>query len=276
MEIEVIEHEGNKLRFVIRDSSETFVNVFRRTIIGEVPCLAIEDVILVENSSPILDEILAHKLGLIPLTTPIDEFTITKECENCGGEGCSFCSVPLSLDVEAGKDETRVVYSSDLATDDDKVKPVSDKIPIAKLAPNQKITLEAIAMMGIGNDHAKWSPTATCSFRYYPEVQQDESKCTSCRECIEACPKDLLELKKKTVSLKEPLDCLLCDLCTKACEYDSLKMGQKDNDFIFFLESTGVMKPLEIFKKATEILKEKTTKFEEEYKIALKEYEKKH
>jgi len=275
MELEVIENKGNKLRFLLKGSSYTFMNSLRRTIISDVPTLAIEDIILVENTSPVLDEIVAHRLGLIPLTTPVDEFTVAKDCENCGGEGCQFCSVPLTLDLEASFDETITVYSKDLSTEDDKIKPFNDNIPIAKLGPGQKITLEAIAMMGRGSEHAKWSPAVTCSYRYYPKVVQDVSKCTGCNDCIEACPKGILKLTKKVVTLTKPLECLLCDLCTKSCTYDSLTMGHVDGDYIFFLETTGAISPLDAIKKAIEILKNKSKEFETEYKVALELYLKK-
>ena len=276
MEIEVIKtKDKNKLNFIIRGSNDTFVNALRRTIIGEVPTLAIEDIILVENTSPVLDEMIAHRLGLIPLTTPVDEFTVAAECENCGGESCQFCSVPLTLDVEATGDDEMTVYSKDLISQDDKIVPVTDKVQIAKLGPGQKITLEAIAMMGRGKQHAKWTPVVTCAYRYYPKVEQDSSKCTGCGECVEACPKNILTVSKKVVKLTDPVQCLLCDLCTNACSYDSLKMSKVDGDYLFFLESTGAIAPLDIFRKATEILKNKAKDFEAAYKVAHEEFMKK-
>ena len=161
MEIEIIENKGDKLSFILRGSNDTFVNGLRRTIIGEVPTLAIEDVILVENSSPVLDEIVAHRLGLIPLTTPVDDFTVASECDNCKGDGCSFCSIPLTLEAEANLDETATVYSKELQSNDDKVVPVNQKIPIVKLGPGQKITLEAGAHVKGRLGHAPWSPIAS-------------------------------------------------------------------------------------------------------------------
>ncbi len=277
MEIEVIKtKDKNRLNFIIRGSNDTFVNALRRTIISEVPTLAVEDIILVENTSPVLDEIVAHRLGLIPLTTPPDEFTVASECENCGGEGCHVCSVSLTLDVEANDEDVTSVYSKDLISNDSKIVPVADKIQVAKLGPGQKITLEAIAMMGRGKEHAKWSPVVTCSYRYYPKVIQDSSKCTGCDECVDACPKNILKVIKKVVKLTAPLECLLCDLCTKACApYESLVMGKVDGDYIFFLESTGALPPKEIFKKATEILKSKAKDFENAYKVAHETFMKK-
>ena len=94
MEIEVIENKNNKLRFIVRGSNYTFINGLRRTIISEVPSLAIEDIILVENTSPVLDEMIAHRLGLVPLTTPADEFTVASECTNCE-DACVIGAIKL-------------------------------------------------------------------------------------------------------------------------------------------------------------------------------------
>ena len=43
-------------------------NAFRRILLSEIPTLAIEDVYMFNNTSIIQDEVLSHRLGLIPLT----------------------------------------------------------------------------------------------------------------------------------------------------------------------------------------------------------------
>jgi DNA-directed RNA polymerase subunit D len=105
------------------------------------------------------DELVAHRLGLIPLKTDLDRFNLPEDCDCKNALGCSKCRVLLVLDAEAS-DRVRTVSSSDLISEDPESKPVSDNIPIVKLAPGQKIKLEAYARLGKGSEHAKWQPTS--------------------------------------------------------------------------------------------------------------------
>ena len=60
----------------------------------------------------------------------------------------------LVLDSDES-DATRTVLSSELSSEDDTVKPVSEKIPIVQLAPGQRIKVECYARLGRGTEHAK-------------------------------------------------------------------------------------------------------------------------
>ncbi len=135
------------------------MNSLRRLAISEVPTLAIDDVVILENSSVMHDEAVAHRLGLIPLRTDPGRFVMPHECDCKSTLGCSKCRVLLVLDSEANE-KTLVVTSGGLVSEDELVKPVSKDIPIVVLAPNQKLKFEAYARLGIGKDHAKWQPTA--------------------------------------------------------------------------------------------------------------------
>lgn len=126
--------------------------------------MAIDDVMILENNSVMYDEILAHRLGLIPVTTD-QTYNLPEEC-TCKSElGCEKCRASLSLEVEA-TDPVDVVYTSSLKPENPEVKPVSDKIPIIKLAQGQRVKLEAYARLGRGRDHAKWQPASACTYSY--------------------------------------------------------------------------------------------------------------
>lgn len=136
-----------------------YVNAIRRISISEVPTLAIDDVVILENSSVMHDEAIAHRLGLVPLLTNLDRFVMPHECDCKSTLGCSKCRVLLVLDSEANE-KTKVVTSGELVSEDERIKPVSKDIPIITLAPGQKLKFEAYARLGIGRDHAKWQPTS--------------------------------------------------------------------------------------------------------------------
>jgi DNA-directed RNA polymerase subunit D len=114
---------------------------------------------MLENSSVMHDEAVAHRLGLIPLRTDPGRFVMPHECDCKSTLGCSKCRVLLVLDSES-TDKTKVVTSGELVSEDELVKPVSKDIPIIVLAPNQKLKFEAYARLGTGKDHAKWQPTS--------------------------------------------------------------------------------------------------------------------
>jgi DNA-directed RNA polymerase subunit D len=157
--VEVVEKSDNKIVAKFNNIPRQYVNALRRLAISEVPTLAIDDVVILENSSVMHDEAVAHRLGLIPLRTDPGRFVMPHECD-CGSTlGCAKCRVLLVLDAEA-TDKTKVVTSGEMVSEDEMVKPVSRDIPIVVLAPSQKLKFEAYARLGIGKQHAKWQPTS--------------------------------------------------------------------------------------------------------------------
>lgn len=182
MEVKVIEDTKDKIKFRIYDIDLALANALRRIIISEVPVMAIETVTFEENSSVLNDEILAHRLGLIPLKTDLKTYNFVDEC-SCNLKGCAKCTAKLAVDFKG----PGTLYSKNLKSSDPKIVPVYDSIPIVKLTEHQSVKFEADAILGIGKDNAKWQ----CALASY-EIKKD---------CIEffvesygqLTPKEILE-----------------------------------------------------------------------------------
>jgi DNA-directed RNA polymerase subunit D len=157
--LDILETEDERISIKFSDVPRQYVNAIRRISISEVPTMAIDDVVMLENSSVMHDEAIAHRLGLVPLRTDLKRFVLPNDCDCKSALGCSKCRVLLVLDSEAN-DKTKIVTSAELLSEDENVKPVSKEIPIATLAPGQKLKFEAYARLGMGKDHAKWQPTS--------------------------------------------------------------------------------------------------------------------
>ena len=133
-----------------------YANALRRICLNGVPVFAIDSVDIIENSSVLADEGVAHRLGMIPLVTDKSRFVEPTKCECHSDSGCSNCRVMLVID-SGDSDSTRTITSNELTSEDDVVKPISDKIPIVVVAPGQRLKIEAYARLGRGTEHAKWN-----------------------------------------------------------------------------------------------------------------------
>lgn len=153
----VIEDSGNSVTVQLEGVDRSYANAVRRFCISEVPSMAIDDVVILENSSVLYDEILAHRLGMIPIKTDLERYILPEKCD-CGSPlGCNKCRVLLVLDA-IGKDRVTTIHSGDLVSEDRDVRPISETIPLVKLARGQTVKLEAYARLGRGKEHAKWQP----------------------------------------------------------------------------------------------------------------------
>ena len=157
--VEVVESSDEAIKVKIKGIDRTYANAIRRFAISEVPTMAIDEVVILENSSVMYDELLAHRLGLLPLKTDLERYILPEQCDCRNPLGCSKCRVLLVLDAQA-RDKVLTVYSGNLVSEDNEIIPIADKIPVVKLAPGQKIKLEAYAKLGRGKDHAKWQPVS--------------------------------------------------------------------------------------------------------------------
>jgi DNA-directed RNA polymerase subunit D len=234
MEIMIIHRQDDALHFLVEGIDVAFANALRRTMLTRVPAMAIDEVLVLENTSVMYDEILAHRLGLVPLITDLESYNLPQDCD-CEGKGCSLCQCTLTLEKESG----------------------SEEIPLVKLAPNQRLIIEAYARLGTGIENAKFQPVATVAYKYVPIVEIDRDKCTKCEACVEVCPKKIFVIDKDTLATQNTLDCTMCELCVQECEPEAIAIGSKNDAFLFKVESTGTLPPEAIVEKAADTLKDR-------------------
>lgn len=177
-------------------------NAFRRILIAEIPTLAIEYVFVHNNTSVIQDEVLAHRLGLVPLkggkeglNSFIKWYKKPTEDEPEAPPPEDHNTIVLKLQVACTRKEgvprsetdphkayndahvyahqiefTPVGRQDNFFSGENAICAVNPDILIAKLRPGQEIDVEMHAIKGIGADHAKFSPVATASYRLLPTI----------------------------------------------------------------------------------------------------------
>ncbi|KON32236.1 hypothetical protein AC478_00780 [miscellaneous Crenarchaeota group-1 archaeon SG8-32-3] len=271
MKIEVLEKNETNLRLIIKEADVPLMNALRRIALAEVPSMAIDEVVMIENSSILQDEIIAHRLGLTPLKTDLDSYNLPEECE-CESEfGCNLCRVTLTMDADS-TEGTRIVYSGELVSENPQIVPVSDKVPIVKLARGQKLKLEAYARLGKGKTHARWQPVSVCAYKYFPKIEVSSEKCTGCAKCVDICPKKVLAIKDNKVEVIDLLACNLCMDCVGVCTQkpSAITVEWEKNAFIMNIEATGVLSPERIIQEATKILDKQLKEFKKQLKAEAK------
>jgi len=250
MRIEYIPGKNDDvISFVVDDIDAAFANSLRRTLMMEIPVYACNDIVFYNNSSPLYDEMISNRLGLLPLTTPVD----TEE----GGK-----LVTISLDVKG----PRTVYSGDLVSDDPEVRPINADFPLLKLGEDQTISLNAECTVGFGRDHVKWQ-AGLASYKHYPIIEIDPEKCNLCGECVKACPVNILELKDDKVVVTEITKCTFCRSCEEACkkfnENEIISVRPMEEKFIFKVESFGNMGAKDLLNTALNVIESKAKELDQ-------------
>ena len=197
--IQNLNNDDKKISIRLKGVSLHYANALRRICLNGIPIFAIDTVDIIENTSVLADENIAHTLGMIPLKTELEGFDESKS------------RVMLILD-SGDTENTKTVTTAELESKDQVIKPISKQIPIAYLAPGQRIKLEAYARLGRGTEHAKWN-SANVSVLTHTE-KEDEYVLTvestgslEPRQIIvagiEELSKRLNEFKEILVDLKE-------------------------------------------------------------------------
>lgn len=280
--VEIMELRDDFVKFVLYNTDISIANSLRRTLIADVPTVAIDIVEIEENSSQLYDEMIAHRLGLIPLrSNKVDELKHTRDC-SCSN-GCDLCSIDFSLDVTNHNDDHLLVTAADLVSPSSNFPPVlarsmeqdtiNHEVVIVKLGKNQRLKFKARAVRGIGKEHSKFCPVAVATFQHDPNVKINDREMETLDEerkieFVNSCPTKVYVYKEasRTVEIEDMSKCMYCQECVKKADKfnkpDLVTVVTKPGRFVFSVEGTGALPVVDIVNKAIRALKEKLVSLE--------------
>ena len=192
--LDVITKDSEKIALKLKGVPLQYANALRRVCLNGVPVFAIDTVDIIENTSVLPDEGLAHRLGLIPLRTDLSKYNESDK---------------ILLVLDSGEsEETRAVLSGELSSEDESVKPVSEKIPIVQLAPGQKIKIECYARLGRGTEHAKWNSS---NISMLTDTDKDDEKILTVESTGALNPEQIVlegvqEVSRRVVEFKDMIN----------------------------------------------------------------------
>ncbi|XP_072031344.1 DNA-directed RNA polymerases I and III subunit RPAC1-like [Amphiura filiformis] len=289
--IDIVRITESEMEFDMVGIDAALANAFRRILLAEVPTMAIEKVYIFNNTSIIQDEVLAHRLGLIPIKADPRMFEYKQEGDENGSpeDTVEFqLKIKCTKNPNAPKDATDPdeLYRHTKVTTEhlkwiptgnqsdlfgtDGIGPVERDILIAKLRPGQEIDLKCLCVKGLGKDHAKFSPVATASYRLLPELTLTKPVEGELAERLAKCfPQGVIEVKEvngtKTAVVAHPRrDTCSREILRHEDLKDLVKMSRVRDHFIFSVESTGVLPPETLVSEAIKILMSKCKQFSSE------------
>ncbi|KAJ3116369.1 45 kDa subunit of RNA polymerase II [Phlyctochytrium bullatum] len=231
--IEKIDNQEPSISFILSNTDLAVANALRRVMLAEVPTVAIDLVEIDENSTVLIDEFIAHRLGMVPLNSnDLEGIIYTRDC-NCLGS-CPQCSVELTLHVRCDSDRNRDVTARDLVSSHETIKPIfqGDDDPgvvIVRLRKGQELKVRCIAKKGTAKEHAKWGPCSAVAFEYDPH-----NRLRHTTYWVESADSDVkYEWPVGPNGAKEP----------EPQPDEPFDYNAKPNRFYFTVEGTGVMDP---------------------------------
>ncbi len=250
MDLKVIKKEKEKTILSISGINAAIANAIRRYVLEQVPTLAIEEVEMSRNDSALYDEMIALRLGLVPLTTDLKSYNQKEECK-CKGAGCASCQLVFTF---KGKGPGPV-YAEAIETKDPKVKPAIPKLPIVKLLKDQEVKAEGVIILSNGKSHTKFSP-GLVTYRGYPSVKA--GKHANVKKAVEEC-EGAVVAKGSGLEIKDITQ--WNEAYEEICEKNGLEVEYSEEEFIFTAEAWGQLSVKEMLVQAMKIFDEKLEEF---------------
>jgi len=296
LQVKVVKIEKDDMEFDVIGIDFSLANAFRRIMLAEVPSMAVDRVFIYNNTSVIQDEVLAHRLGLIPYKADHRLFEMHKKPVEKAKDAdedpmkADQDTLVFKLQIKCKKIPKYKTPGGDISGEDDayidhkvyskhvewvpvhdqqnyykasNIGPIHDDILIAKLRPGQEIDVVMHCVKGIAKDHVKFQPVATASYRLLPEIILKKPVTGEMAHRLKACfPKGVI--KVDTVDGEDVARVANCrrDTCSREVLRhpdlkDCVKLTRVKDHFIFTVESVGALPPNVIFTEAVDILMQK-------------------
>jgi DNA-directed RNA polymerase subunit L/DNA-directed RNA polymerase alpha subunit len=233
----------------------TVANTLRRQILAAIPTVGFKteppeasDVFIEANTTPLVNEMLMHRIGMIPIavTDPtkfeVDEYEFRLAVENVGKTPVNVTAsdfVVVKRSVDEAKEEilpTKNFFPVDPITKENAL--ITVLRPQYNMdSPTEKLVIRAKASVGTGRQNMRYSSVAQCSYEYTtdknPKRQTDMFQrwmATSKKvpDPAAVAPERLQELRREF----ETLEIQRCYLQNEKGE---------PYDFIFHIESVGIL-----------------------------------
>ncbi len=294
--------KNNRIRIHITDANASEVNSIRRTILSDVPKMAItkvrfeqgtieEDGKILESVNVLPDEMLAHRLAMIPIPTYLDEFLFPQDDPNNANKpeeewGSPQSEIIYHCSIKGPSDsESVTVYAGDMNVLGEtklQIKEEHAKIPLTTLSTGQFLEFYAYASLGRGRDHAKWNPAAAVAFEPRMKAVLNDAKKAKVLFDLNLTSKSGKSIDSSLFKNKVCEDINDVIDLQKAMHQVGYGTGREDafanaitleemaGEFVLTYESDGSLEPAEIFNQACKELAGRFNTIQEDIALALK------
>jgi len=225
-------------------------------MLSELPKLAVEDVVIYDNTSPLFDEIIAHRLGFVPIPTDLSLLNFRDEC-SCKGKGCPSCTVRYTL----SKEGAGMIYSGDLQPEEKSWAIKEDKIPIVELFGDQRLILEVEAVLGKGRTHAKWQSVQSPGYSFVPSVEFDKKRIKDVQDFIKNIPEGIVDLKNDKLQIIDIKKLPVFESYIDQNKIDFITIKRDSSKIIFSYETDGSLTAKTAIIESAKILGNKYSEF---------------
>ena len=261
MKVDIKELKPKKAVLKIEDTSHYFVNSLRRIMLADLPKLAVDNVVIYDNTSALFDEIIAHRLGLVPIPTDLSLLTFRDECV-CKGKGCPNCTVRYTL----SKEGEGTIYSGDLQPAEKSWAIKEDKITLVELYGDQRLILEVEAVLGRGKNHAKWQSVIAPGYKMETYYEFDKKRTNDLDKFLKKLPKNLVEIKGDRLELKDPTQSSLFEYHIDKEKADFITIKRDPSKLTFTYETDGALSAKDAIIESSKILQGKYKEFGKQLK----------